>query len=414
MGFEIYYKFILTFAVVLVAAMVGGELARRYLKQPRVLGELVAGMIISPFALGGLVNDPIVMNFATIRGAYGLGEFSPMEVISQISIVILLFGAGIETNVRAFKKNIGPGGAVALGGVILPFILGFLVTMALGNEYGLAGWLFMGAALTATSIGVTVRLFLDMGRLQTKPGTIIVVAAVIDDIISIIILSVVLSVARTGSLGLANATTIMVISLGAWFACLVLATRWHRYISRYFLAFFRKSGTMPIVAIITGFLISYLVTLVGLHPVVGAYLAGLIFSSTAEKDEILQAVRPIMLFMGPFFFTYLGMQVNAVSLWSGLYLGVILLAVAMIGKFVGCYVPARLVGKLRHRGGMIVGIGMIPRGEVGLIVAGVGLVAGAITRELFAVAVFVSIVTTLLTPTILRPFLRRQRSRTLT
>lgn len=270
----------------------------------------------------------------------------------------------------------------------------------------------MGAALTATSIGVTVRLFLDMGRLQTKPGTIIVVAAVVDDIISIIILSVVLSIARTGSLGLANAAMITVISFGAWFACLMLATRWNRYISKYFLAWFRKSGTQPIVAILTGFLIAYLATLIGLHPVVGAYLAGLIFSSTAEKDEVLQAVRPIMLFMGPFFFAYLGMQVNVVSLWSGILLGVILLLAAMLGKLIGCYIPARWVGKLRHRGGMIVGIGMIPRGEVGLIVAGVGLVAGAITRELFAVAVFVSIVTTLLTPTLLRPFLTGQRVRT--
>lgn len=410
MGFEVYYKFILTFALILVAAAAGGELARRYLKQPQVLGELIAGMIISPFALGSLINDPIIMNFAIIEGAYGLGEFSPLEVISQISVVILLFTAGVETDVRTFIKNIVPGSAVALGGVILPFALGFLATMYLGNEYGFAGWLFMGAALTATSIGVTVRLFLEMGRLQTKPGIIIVVAAVIDDIIGIIVLSVVLSVVRTGSLGLANTFIILVISMGGWFACLMVATRWSGYISRYFLAIFRRSGMLPIVALLIGFLVSYLATLIGLHPVVGAYLAGLIFSSTMEKDEILQAARPLMLFLGPFFFAYLGMQVDIFSLRGALGLGGLLLLAAVVGKLVGCYIPARLVGKLRHRGGMIVGIGMIPRGEVGLIVAGVGLIAGAIDRDLFAIAVFVSIMTTLVTPLIFNAFIRRRRS----
>lgn len=317
MGLEVYYKFILSFAIILVAARIGGELAQRYLKQPAVLGELVAGIIISPFALGGLFQDPIILNFAIIKGAFGISEFSPMEIISYIAIVTLLFVAGLETNIRSFVRNVLPGSAVALGGVILPFILGFLVTMFLARDYGLAGWLVMGAVLTATSIGVTVRLFLDMGRLQTKPGTIIIVAAVVDDILGILILSIVLSVAKTGSFDFFRVVYILFTGLLSWFALLMIGVRWNKYISRFLLAPFRKSGTMPIVALLIGFLIAYLVTLVDLHPIVGAYVAGLMFAATVEREEILEMTRPIMLFLGPFFFAYLGMQVEIPLLWIG-------------------------------------------------------------------------------------------------
>ncbi|HEX76625.1 MAG TPA: cation:proton antiporter [Dehalococcoidia bacterium] len=408
MGLDIYYKFILAFAIILLAARIGGEIAQRYLKQPAVLGELAAGMVISPFALGGLLHDPIILNLAILRGAFGLYEFSPLEIISEIAVISLLFVAGVETDVKSFLKNSLSGSAVAFGGAILPFIFGLLVTMALYHDLGLAGWLFMGATLTATSIGVTVRMLIDMGRLTTKPGIIILVAAVVDDMIGIVILSIVLSMANTASLDMLNTSKILLISFGAWFALLITGVRWNRYISSYLLAPFRKSGTLPIAALLIGFFVSYLVTLINLHPVVGAYLAGLIFAATAEKEEILEMTRPIMLFLAPFFFCYLGMQVQIPLLWAGATLAVALIAVAILGKIVGCYIPAKLVAKLGHRDAMIVGVGMVPRGEVGFIIAGVGLLAGAITRELFGVAVAVSIVTTLITPAMLKPFTKRK------
>ena len=123
MEISIYFKFLLTFGLILLAARIGGELFERYLKQPPVLGELVAGIIISPFALGGLIHDPIILNFATIQGAFGLHEFNVMEVISEIAVVSLLFVAGIETDVGAFLKQGITGALVAVGGVIFPFIL---------------------------------------------------------------------------------------------------------------------------------------------------------------------------------------------------------------------------------------------------------------------------------------------------
>ena len=416
MEIEIYFKFILAFALILLAARLGGELFERYLKQPAVLGELVVGIVISPFALGSLINDPIILNFAIIHDAFGLEEFSVMEVISEIAVVVLLFVAGVETDVKAFIKQGLTGTLVAIGGVIVPFILGYFITMWLVPEAGLAGWLFMGATLTATSIGVTVRILMEMGKLQTRAGTTILVGAVIDDIIGIVILSIVISISAVlkagGELNIAHvgldAVKIAAIGLAVWFALLMIGVKFHKYISLILLKPFKKSGTMPIFALIVGLLIAYLVTLVELHPVVGAYVAGLMFAATDEKEDILDKTRPIMLFLAPLFFCYLGMQVDLRLLWAGAVIAVILIIAAIIGKLFGCYIPARFAGKLNHNEGMIVGIGMVPRGEVGLIIAGAGLLAGAIGRDLFGAAVAVSVITTLVAPTMLKPFFKKQ------
>jgi Kef-type K+ transport system membrane component KefB len=416
MELEIYFKFILTFGLILLAARIGGELFERYLKQPPVLGELVAGIIISPFALGYFIHDPIILHFATVQGAFGLHEFNIMEVISEISVVALLFVAGIETDVNAFLRQGVTGGLVALGGVILPFTFGYFITMWLAPETGIAGWLFMGAALTATSIGVTVRILMEMGKLQTRAGTTVLVGAVIDDIIGIVILSIVLGISYTtqagGEINLAHigldALRIAAIGFAVWFALLIIGVKFNKYISRFLLNPFRKSGTIPIFALIIGFIIAYLVTLVGLHPVVGAYVAGLMFAATDEREDILDKTRPIMLFLAPFFFCYLGMQVDTRLLWGGAVIAIILIVAAVVGKAVGCYIPARFAGKMSHTESMIVGVGMVPRGEVGLIIAGAGLLAGAISRNLFGAAVAVSVITTLIAPAMLKPFFKKQ------
>jgi len=414
MEISIYFKFLLTFGLILLAARIGGELFERYLKQPPVLGELVAGIIISPFALGGLIHDPIILNFATIQGAFGLQEFNVMEIISEIAVVTLLFVAGIETDVGAFLKQGITGTLVAVGGVIFPFILGYFITMWLAPETGIAGWLFIGATLTATSIGVTVRILMEMGKLQTQAGTTILVGAVIDDIIGIVILSIVVGISSAvkagGELNMVHvsldALKILAIGFAVWFALLIVGVKLNRYISRFLLNPFKRSGTAPIFALIIGFIIAYLVTLVGLHPVVGAYVAGLMFAATDEREDILDKTRPIMLFLAPFFFCYLGMQVDMRLLWGGAVIAVVLTVAAVLGKIGGCYVPARFAGKMNHTESMVVGIGMVPRGEVGLIIAGAGLLAGAIGRDLFGAAIAVSAVTTLITPAMLKPFFK--------
>lgn len=412
MEIEIYFKFILTFGLVLLAAAIGGRIAERYLKQPAVVGELLAGIIISPFALGGLFNDPIILNFATINGQFAdngatLHGFTPMEIVSQIAVIALLFIAGLETDVRSFLSHGFTGALVAIGGVILPFTLGYLATMYFFPDIGMVGWLFIGAVLTATSIGITVRILMDMGRLNSKEGMIILVAAVIDDIIGLVILSVVVSIANTGEFNALGSVVTFLIGFAVWLALLAIGVFGHKFISRFILGPFKKSGIMPIMALIVALLISFLVTLVDLHPVVGAYAAGLMFASTAEREDILRGARPVMLFLAPFFFAYLGMQVDLRLIWLVVLPALALIALAVVGKMAGCYVPARLAGKLSHTGSMIVGIGMVPRGEVGLIIAGAGLITGAISQEIFGIAVAVSILTVLIVPMMLKPLFRR-------
>jgi len=410
MGFEVYFKFILTLALVLIAARIGGELAERYFKQPSVLGEVLAGVIISPFALGGLIfrGDPIILNFATIKGAFGLSEFHAMEVISQIAVIILLFVAGVKTDVRLFLKHGITGAMVAIGGVILPFCFGYLATMMLCPEIKVQGWLFMGAVLTATSIALTVRILMDVKKLHTAEGAIILVAAVIDDILGILCFSIVASVAKTGKLDISHATQIIVLGFAVWFALLLIGVKFNKYISKYLLNPFKDSGTMPIFALIIGLLIAYLVTLVDLHPVVGAYVAGLMFAATKEKEEIIEKTMPIMMFLSPFFFCYLGMQVNVWLMVGAPVIATILIVLAIIGKIIGCFIPAKFVGKLTTNRAMIVGVGMVPRAEVGLIIAGAGFLSGAINRELFGAVVAVCLVTTLITPLMIKPLLAKE------
>jgi Kef-type K+ transport system membrane component KefB len=425
MEIEIYFKFILAFALILIAARLGGEFTERYLKQPAVLGELVAGIIISPFALGGLIfgNDPIILNFASISGWFVLtgeeiSDLHIMEIISSIAVVILLFVAGVETNVRDFVKQGKTGALVAVGGVILPFAFGYLITRLFYPDGPSTAWLFMGAVLVATSIGITVRILMDMGRLNTRAGTTILVAAVIDDIIGIIILSIIASMASTGSVEALHIARITFIGFAVWFALLMIGVKFHKYISKILLNPFKRSGTMPIVALLVGLLIAYLVTLADLHPVVGAYVAGLMFAACGEKEEIIEKTRPIMLFLAPFFFCFLGMQVDMPLMVSAALIAFILIVLASVGKIVGCYLPARFVGKLSNNEAMIVGVGMVPRGEVGLIVAGVALLipgalgTGDMASELFGAAVAVSLFTTLITPALLKPFFKRATAKT--
>jgi Kef-type K+ transport system membrane component KefB len=276
----------------------------------------------------------------------------------------------------------------------------------------------MGAVLVATSIGITVRILMDMGRLNTRAGTTILVAAVIDDIIGIIILSIIASMASTGSVEALHIARITLIGFAVWFALLMIGVKFHKYISKILLNPFKRSGTMPIVALLVGILIAYLVTLADLHPVVGAYVAGLMFAACGEKEEIIEKTRPIMLFLAPFFFCFLGMQVDMPLMVSAALIAFILIVLAAVGKFVGCYLPARFVGKLSNNEAMIVGVGMIPRGEVGLIVAGVALLipgalgTGDMASELFGAAVAVSLFTTLITPALLKPFFKRAPAKT--
>ena len=406
---------ILGLAIMLLAAKIGGEIAERKFKQPGVLGELLAGVVISPFALGPYLGFNVIP-----------GEIMPIspeiDLIGQIGVVILLFLAGIETDVKQFMKFGKVAGLVAAGGVIVPFLLGYFAILIFytppeGEPIQYVA-LFTGAILTATSVGITARVLKDLDRMNSEEGTTILAAAVIDDILGIIVLAMVIGVigAATGVQQLnfidnawneiipkSTSTDIIWIVLKAaifWGLILYLGLKYSEKISSV-LSKFQTKGALMVIALVIGFLISYLAAYIGLALIIGAYAAGLALSASAYKEHLIEELTPVFNFLVPIFFVAMGMLVNIREAVTIAGLGVLILVLAIIGKALGCGVVSYFSG-FNYHGAMRVGTGMIPRGEVGLIVAYIGLSSGIIQQPIYVIAVVMSIVTTLITPPLLK------------
>ncbi len=406
---------VLSIAIMLLAAKIGGEIAERKFKQPGVLGELLAGVVISPFALGPILGFHVIP-----------GEIMPIspeiDLIGQIGAVILLFLAGIETDVKQFMKFGKVAGFVAAGGVIVPFALGYFAiklfyTPPEGEPIEYVA-LFTGAILTATSVGITARVLKDLDRMNSEEGTTILAAAVIDDILGIIVLAMVIGVigAATGVQQLnfidnawneivpkTNTTDILWIVLKAaafWGLVLYIGLKYSDKISN-LLSRFETKGALMVIALVIGFMISYLAAYIGLALIIGAYAAGLALSASTHKEHLIDEITPIFNFIVPIFFVAMGMLVNVKEAVTIAGLGVLILVLAIIGKAFGCGIVSYYSG-FNYHGALRVGMGMVPRGEVGLIVAYIGLSQGIIQQPIYVIAVVMSIVTTLITPPLLK------------
>ncbi|MFZ3382862.1 MAG: cation:proton antiporter [Candidatus Methanoperedens sp.] len=408
-------KIILSLAIMLLVAKIGGEIAERKFKQPGVLGELLAGVVISPFAFGPYLGFHVIP-----------GEILPIspeiDLIGQIGVVILLFLAGIETDVKQFMKFGKVAGFVAAGGVILPFLLGYFVikmfyTPPAGEPIEYVA-LFTGAILTATSVGITARVLKDINRMNSEEGTTILAAAVIDDILGIIVLAMVIGIIGTATgvaelnfidnawndvVGKSTTTDIIWIVLKAalfWGVVLFVGLKYSDKISN-LLSKFETKGALMVIALVIGFAISYIAAYIGLALIIGAYAAGLALSASSHKEHLIEEISPVFNFLVPIFFVAMGMLVNVNDAVSIAGLGVLILVLAIIGKAVGCGVVSYFSG-FNYHGALRVGTGMIPRGEVGLIVAYIGLSSGIIQQPVYVIAVVMSIVTTLITPPLLK------------
>jgi Kef-type K+ transport system membrane component KefB len=370
-------------AVILICAKIFGELFHSFLKLPSVLGELLAGLIISPFALGGIKigNLGPLFSFDVSHGNYISTE---LFFISQLAAVILLFEVGLETNRDQFKKYITPASLVALGGVVLPFGLGVLATILFGyssfnsiNE--LVPALFMGAMLTATSVGITARVLSDLGVLDNPEGSTIMAAAVLDDVLGIIVLAAVVGIAQDGQLTLSN-----------------------------FIMSFKVPGANISLSLALALLAASIAEhYFGLAMIIGSYTFGLALSGTDLKHHIEKPLSNINAWLVPVFFVVIGMQADFVSLWtnSGDVLSVLFFVItvtvfAILSKILGCGIPTLLIGFSRKQAWRI-GVGMLPRGEIALIIAGIGMSTGVIGQELFGVSIIMIIVTTILAPVLL-------------
>ncbi len=376
-------QILLQLFAILLAAKLGNELFRR-LGQPPVVGEI----------LGGVVAGPAVL------GVYQVN--AETELFAEIGVVLLLFQVGLETRLHELLRVGATALAVGVLGVILPFAGGFAAAGLAGGELSLA--IFLAAALTATSVGITSNVLRDLGALQTRSGRIILGAAVIDDVLAIMILSVASGVAA-GSFDVGSVVTLLAVALLFIGAVVIGGTRiLARRRSLLTDPAFAETPLLPGMIIMLG--LAALASVIGLAAIIGAFLAGLVAGESSERHALEAEVAPVAAFFTPFFFGFIGAQVDLAGLAR---LDAILLlagisALAIGSKFVGAFIGA--LGQGRSRAALI-GWGMVPRGEVGIVVAGLGLSAGAIDSEIYSVVVGMAIITTLIVPPFLPALVRR-------
>ena len=410
---ELVAHLVFQLAVILVVAKIGGEICERYFKVPAVLGELVAGIVIGPFALGGISFFGLEPMFQELTGSGESAGAIPVSLelfsVSQIAAVVLLFAAGLETDLKQFLRFAGPASLVAVGGVVLPFAFGLGATL-LFKPAGLSGdallysALFMGAVMTATSVGITARVLSDQQKLDTPEGVTILAAAVLDDVLGILVLTVVIGVATEGEVSVSQVIWIGVKALGFWLALMGGGILASRYISRAISAF-KVSGAALALALALAFLSAGLAESFGLAMIIGAYSIGLALSGTPLARRLEESIMSVYHALVPVFFVVMGMMVDVTAMGGVLFFGAVITTLAIISKVVGCGVPALVTG-FNKIGSWRVGIGMLPRGEVALIIAGIGLSRGVVESDMFGVAIMMTIITTLLAPIILVPSFR--------
>jgi len=381
------------FFIVLLART--AAFAVEYIKIPAVIGEIAAGIIIGSTFLYDFLQLSLGLEF--------------LELFAELGIIFLLFAVGLETRFSDLHRVGRTAILVAVLGVVIPFFAGYLLFVYTDQSTPEA--LFMGAALVATSVGITARVIRDMRLTDSVESKVIIGAAVIDDILGLIVLAVVSNVATgEGSLldialiaGLAVVFVLGVVLVGTKF--LPVAFKNVPAASVTCSTTRSRPEVSPLaLAVLVCFGLSALAAYVGLAAIIGAFLAGMTFAEFKEKWPCEQSFESINEFLAPFFFVFVGIQVSLASFGSVALIAVIVTVVALITKYVGCGLGAIKLGK---KSASIVGIGMTPRGEVGIIVASIGLSVGALSQDLFSVIVAMSIATTIIAPPLLARAFRK-------
>jgi len=379
-------SFLVALAAILIGARVGGEIATR-LGQPAVLGEIVAGLLLGPHALGLVPEHDVI------------------RLLAEIGVLLLLFEIGLSTDLPAMLRVGSAALRVAVVGVALPFLGGYLFALALGTRDLVP--VVLGATLTATSVAITARVLSDLGQLDSQEARIILGAAVIDDVIGVVILALVERMGDAGRLDVGPAIGALIIGIGF----LVVAVALGRLVAPALVRWVggaRTRGALLTLAVALALLLGLLAARTGSAALIGAMAAGLLLAGTPRRDDIEREVRPLVDFFAPIFFVTVGAAVNLELLSPlkaenahTLALGAGLVLLAIAGKLASGLVAGRGVR------GLVVGTGMIPRGEVGLLFAGVGRTTGVLDDALFGAVVAVVLVTTLIAPPLLSWAYRR-------
>jgi len=378
-----FVHLLLVLAAVLLTTRSLSALAEKF-GQPAILGELVGGMLLGASALG--ILDP---------------NDTAIHMLSQLGLLILLFEVGLATDLRALAKVGGTATVIAVIGVVLPFVFGYAALAAMGVS-GLAA-IVCAAALTATSIGISTRVLAELGFLQTREGRVVLGAEVLDDIIGLVILSVIAAFAA----GAAMTTTSILRTSAVAFGFVVIALLVGGFvIPPLFRAAtrLRSPTTIAVLGLTFAFALAALAGLLGSAVIVGAFVAGVLLNGIQQRDEILGFAAPIGSLLTPIFFAVVGASVDLRALVEPrtLLITVVLLAAGGVGKLIAAYVPVWFKGNKA-----LIGTAMLPRGEVELIVAQTGLAMGALDASLYGAVTLMVLLTTLLSPPLIQAVARR-------
>lgn len=380
-----FRELLLGLIIVWLAAKLAGEGMAR-LGQTAVLGELLAGVLIGP-GVFGLVRE------SEILGA-----------LAEIGVVILLFEIGLESDLDELLRAGPQSAVVALVGVACPFLLGFALSTWWGQPMLVA--VFVGATLTATSVGITARVLSDLGRLQEAAARVILGAAVLDDILGLVILAVVTGLVQTGAFSFATAGLILLKALAFLLIAIALGIRFAPTLLTW-VGQMRARGSLIVYAVLFCVLLAAIAERIGLATIIGAFAAGLILAKTERGAHIEEQIKPVADLFVPIFFVTIGMKVRPATLNPFVPDGGLALALYLTGVAVVSKLAAALGVYQRGVRRWPVGVGMIPRGEVGLIFAGIGLANGVIEANLYAALVAMVMVTTFVAPLWLRALYRR-------
>jgi Kef-type K+ transport system membrane component KefB len=383
----IFIHVIISLALLLFTAKIFAELFHR-IKLPIVLGELLAGIVIGPYALGGLPlfnGGPLVILDETIKN------------IGELAAIVILFVAGLEITPREFLRGGVSSFTIGALGVIVPFFVGYIVFSLYKLEA--LETLLIATALTATSIAISIQVLSSLGKMQTKEARLILGAAIVDDILAIAVLSVVLTMVQTGNTtpDIMEITFLILKILGLFVAILVgsiliVPRILHRE------KLWKSQGSIEGITTAIFFGGAGIAALVGLSPIVGAFAIGMAVASTRLIKQVEEYVQKLQIIFAPLFFAIIGAQVDL----RGINLDVLLIAgilvfIAIVTKMLGCGLPSLIFLKDKSKA-MRVGIGMVSRGEVGLIVAGVGVTSGVISGDVYTAIIVMVAVTTIITP----------------
>ncbi len=373
-------EFLLDIAILLIGANIGGLIMVK-IKQPAVLGQILAGLIMGPALLGIIEPNEIINSF------------------SEIGVILLMFLAGMETDLNDLKQSAGASSAIAIGGVLVPLAGGIGITMLLFPSGGFNQGLFTGIILTATSISITVQALREFGKIRTKTGLSNLGAAIIDDVLGIIILTVAVGLAFPNN---GQSTILVVAKIFVFFILVLFAGRlFTTFINKISSKFFRNRNVAEF-ALIFCFVLAFIAEEFGVAAIIGAYFTGIVFSMTPFSTRVEKDITSIAYTVfTPIFFVSIGLKVSFAGIGEIILPALAIIAVAVFGKLIGSGIGAKISG-FSNIDALRIGFGMIPRAEVALIIANLGRSLGLINETIFTSTILMVVVTTLITPPLLK------------